>query len=146
LGDLNTINHIIKTCKNELGVNVALDDFGTGYSSLTHLRNLPANTIKIDRSFVRDMLDDPGDYAIIDGVIGLANSFSREVIAEGVESTEHGLMLLVMGCYKAQGYGIARPMPIDELSFWLSNYTPNKEWLAAGNKERTQKKTDIKCP
>jgi EAL domain-containing protein (putative c-di-GMP-specific phosphodiesterase class I) len=92
------------------------------------------------------MLDDPGDYAIIDGVIGLANSFSREVIAEGVESTEHGLMLLVMGCYKAQGYGIARPMPIDELSFWLSNYTPNKEWLAAGNKERTQKKTDIKCP
>ena len=139
LGDLNTINHIIKTCKNKLGVNVALDDFGTGYSSLTHLRNLSANTIKIDRSFVRDMLDDPGDYAIIDGVIGLANSFSREVIAEGVESTEHGLKLLVMGCYKAQGYGIARPMPIDELYFWLSNYTPNKEWLAAGNKERTQK-------
>ena len=85
LGDLNAISRIIKRCQDSLGVNISLDDFGTGYSSLTHLRSLSANTIKIDQTFVRDMLDDPSDYAIIDGVIGLADAFDREVIAEGVE-------------------------------------------------------------
>jgi len=131
--DLNFISNIINTCKNGLGVDLALDDFGTGYSSLTHLRNLSVNTIKIDQTFVRDMLDDPDDYAIIDGVIALANTFDRKVIAEGVETTEHGLMLLSMGCNQAQGYGIARPMPADELLPWLANYTPNQTWLTHKN-------------
>jgi len=75
---------------NTLGVKVALDDFGTGYSSLTHLRSLPVQTIKIDQTFVRYMLDDdPSHYSIIDGVIALRESFGRTVIAEGVETTEH---------------------------------------------------------
>lgn len=143
LGDLATVSTIIKTCQNTLGVNIALDDFGTGYSSLTHLRNLPANTIKIDQSFIRDMLDDPNDFAIIDGVIGLADSFNREIIAEGVETTEHGLMLLLMGCNEAQGYGISRPMPATELPNWLANYTPNQEWLAYADKEHSIKETKI---
>ena len=144
LGDLQSISTIIRTCKQVLGVNIALDDFGTGYSSLTHLRSLPANTIKIDQSFVRDMLDDPSDYAIIDGVIGLADSFNRGVIAEGVETIEHGLMLLLMGCQNAQGYVIARPMPANELTTWLSAYSPNEEWIACGNTKRTVKETKIK--
>jgi len=128
LGDLPTISHIIQTCQNKLGVHIALDDFGTGYSSLTHLRNLSANTIKIDQSFVRDMLDDPSDYAIIDGVIGLSHAFNQSVIAEGVETTEHGLMLYLMGCYAMQGYGISRPMPSEDFPNWLLNYTPNSVW------------------
>jgi len=90
LSDLQYIIDIIKTCQTKLGVRVALDDFGTGYSSLTHLRNISANMIKIDQTFVRDILDDPNDFTIIEGVIGLSDSFGREVIAEGVETTEHG--------------------------------------------------------
>lgn len=109
LGDLKTISNIIKKCQDTLGVRIALDDFGTGYSSLAHLRNLSVQTIKIDRSFVRGLLDDPNDFAIINAVISLAEAFNREVIAEGVETTSHGLMLLAMGCDEAQGYGISRP-------------------------------------
>jgi len=144
LGDLNAITGIMNTCIDILGVSVALDDFGTGYSSLTHLRNLPVQTIKIDQTFVRDMLDDPSDYAIIDGVIGLAESFDREIIAEGVETTEHGLMLLTMGCKVAQGYAIAKPMPSQEFPQWLSQYIPNQEWKSYGNKVHTEKEHAIK--
>ncbi|WP_271271669.1 bifunctional diguanylate cyclase/phosphodiesterase [Aliamphritea hakodatensis] len=128
LGDLDVISDIIRNCQNTLGVKIALDDFGTGYSSLAHLRSLSAGTIKIDQSFVRDMLVDPNDYAIIDGVLGLADSFNRDVIAEGVETTEHGLMLLSMGCNEAQGYGIARPMPASDIPGWLEEYSPNAQW------------------
>jgi len=139
LGDLNAIRSILNTCRYVLGVNIALDDFGTGYSSLTHLKNLPANTIKIDQNFVKNMLDDPDDYAIINGVLALADSFNREVIAEGVETTEHGLMLLAMGCYAAQGYGIARPMPAADIPDWLHSYMPNQQWLDSGNLVRPTK-------
>jgi len=143
LGDLNAISTIIETCQGALGVNVALDDFGTGYSSLTHLRSLPVDTIKIDQSFVRDLLDDPSDYAIIDGVIGLAKSFNRQLIAEGVETTNHGLMLLAMGCEEAQGYGIAKPMPTDAFLLWLNHYTPNLEWQQSASKYRTTKENNL---
>lgn len=137
LGDLDTIRSIIKHCQHALGVNVALDDFGTGYSSLTHLRRLPVNIIKIDQSFIRDMLEDPNDTNIIDGIIGLANSFNRSVIAEGVESTDHGLLLLNMGCSKAQGFTIAKPMPADQLPDWLKNYSPNLAWIKHASKSYT---------
>ena len=144
LGDIHAINHIIKTCQNQLGVSFSLDDFGTGYSSLTHLRSLPVTTIKIDQSFIRDMLDDPDDYTIIEGVIGLAKSFNRKVIAEGVETTAHGEMLLLMGCEQAQGYAIAKPIPATAFSQWLNNYSPNKDWLLCGNKHRSQKENSLK--
>jgi len=144
LGDLNAITTVIETCQGALGVKVALDDFGTGYSSLTHLRTLPADTIKIDQSFVRDMLDDPSDYDIIDGIIGLSDSFNRKVIAEGVETTKHGLMLLMMGCEEAQGYGISRPLPADDFPQWLEDYTPNQEWQLCGNEHRSNKENKIK--
>ncbi len=137
LGDINKINATIKLCQETLGVTTALDDFGTGYSSLTHLRNLDVNTIKIDQSFVRDMLDDPDDYAIIDGIIGLADAFNREIVAEGVETTEHGLMLLNMGCEEAQGYSIAKPMPAGDVLTWLAQYVPNQEWIDFGKHSLT---------
>jgi diguanylate cyclase (GGDEF)-like protein/PAS domain S-box-containing protein len=143
LGELQIMSSIIKTCREALGVSVALDDFGTGYSSLSHIRNLSADTIKIDQSFVRDMLDDPNDYAIIDSVIGLSDSFNRSVIAEGVENTQQGLMLLVMGCEFAQGYGIARPMPASEFLDWLQSYTPNQIWIDAGNTLRSVKESKL---
>ncbi len=129
LGDLRSIRQVLERCQSVLGVTAALDDFGTGYSSLTHLRALPAGSIKIDKSFVRDLLDDPHDYSIIDGVISLADAFRRDVIAEGVETVEQGLMLLVMGCLQAQGYIIAKPMPANEFPDWLERYQPNQDWV-----------------
>jgi len=132
-GDVKKIGANIKACQDRYGLLVALDDFGTGYSSLTHLRNLSVNTIKIDKTFVQNMLDDKADHAIVTGVIGLAAAFNREVVAEGVETTEHGTMLLKMGCERAQGYGIARPMPANAFPVWLNSYVPNHEWLACDN-------------
>jgi diguanylate cyclase (GGDEF)-like protein len=129
LNDLNAINSILKTCRNSLGVQIALDDFGTGYSSLTHLRSLPVDTVKIDQTFVRDILDDPNDYSIINGMIGLSTAFNRYSIAEGVEGTEHGLMLMYMGCQLAQGFGIARPMPGSDIVDWVHHYQPNVVWM-----------------
>ncbi len=134
LGDLNLVNKVIKTLSETLHVSTALDDFGTGYSSLTHLRYLPVDTVKIDQGFVRDMLDDPNDFSIIEGVISLSQALHRQVIAEGVESSDHGLMLLMQGCYLAQGYGIARPMPAEELPQWLSEYRCPKQWIELANK------------
>ncbi len=133
LGDLAAVSNIIKICQDALGITVALDDFGTSYSSLTHLRSLPAEIIKIDQSFVRDMLEDSGDCAIVEGVIALANSFNRKVIAEGVETVQQGEMLILMGCNTAQGYCISRPMPAHDIPAWLDQYQPNQQWIAIGN-------------
>jgi EAL domain-containing protein (putative c-di-GMP-specific phosphodiesterase class I) len=103
-------------------VRFALDDFGTGYSSLTYLKHLPAETLKIDQSFVRDMVSDPEDMAIVNGVIGLAKAFGREVIAEGVETAEQSTLLQSLGCHNMQGYGVARPMPARELPGWIQRW------------------------
>lgn len=120
LKNIQETSDILHSCRN-LGVGIALDDFGTGYSSLSYLRQLPAEWIKIDQSFVRDMLADPDDLSIVESVIGLAHSFRRKVIAEGVESHEHGAALLSLGCDFAQGYGISRPLPALALEAWLEN-------------------------
>jgi EAL domain-containing protein (putative c-di-GMP-specific phosphodiesterase class I) len=120
LGDIVQVSNIITAC-NELGVGFALDDFGTGYSSLTYLKRLPAQLLKIDRSFVRDMLEDPDDLAILEGVIRLAEAFRRNVIAEGVETEAHCQSLLALGCEWGQGYAIAKPMAADALHTWVTN-------------------------
>jgi EAL domain-containing protein (putative c-di-GMP-specific phosphodiesterase class I) len=127
LEDMAQVSEVIKTC-GDMGVVFALDDFGTGYSSLTYLKLLPAGIMKIDQSFVRDMLDDPEDLAILEGVLGLAAAFRREVIAEGVESIEHGRLLLQLGCEKAQGFVIAEPMPAEELIKWSESWRPAVIW------------------
>ena len=124
LHDMTQVSQILDSCR-KLGVSLALDDFGTGYSSLTYLKRLPANVLKIDQSFVREMLDDAENLTILEGILGLALAFSRKVIAEGVETAEHGLMLLQLGCELAQGFGIARPMPADDLPRWLAEWRPD---------------------
>lgn len=128
LDDLMAVNLIVKSFREQLGLSIALDDFGTGYSSLTHLRHLSVDTVKIDQSFVRDMLDDPDDYAIVESVIGLSLAFRRSVIAEGVESKEQGIVLLLLGCELLQGYAIAKPMPGSMLAHWVQEYRPFQEW------------------
>lgn len=127
--DVALVSETMRACRG-LGVRFALDDFGTGYSSLTYLRRLPAELIKIDQSFVRDMLDSPDDLSIITGVIGLAKAFRREVIAEGVETKAHADLLLSLGCDQAQGYGIARPMRADSFLAWTSTWQSTKTWAA----------------
>ena len=129
LEDMAQVSAAMLACQR-LGVSFALDDFGTGYSSLTYLRRLPAQTLKVDQSFVRDMLADPGDLAIVQGVIGLAHTFGRSVIAEGVETRAHGERLLALGCDLAQGYGIARPMPAADLPPWVQRWKMQREWTA----------------
>ncbi|MHB1677310.1 MAG: EAL domain-containing protein [Sulfuriferula sp.] len=127
LQDLSRISQIIEDCRG-IGVSFALDDFGTGYSSLTYLKHLRVDLLKIDQSFVRDMLSDPDDMAILDGVISLAAAFRCKVIAEGVETVEHGEILLQLGCELAQGYGIARLMPAHEFPGWSAAWRPDPAW------------------
>jgi diguanylate cyclase (GGDEF)-like protein/PAS domain S-box-containing protein len=128
--DIAYVSQVMRACQS-IGVEFALDDFGTGYSSLTYLKRLPAECIKIDQSFVRDMLTDTDDLAIVQGVIGLAKAFRRQVIAEGVETVAHGSMLLPLGCELAQGYGIARPMPAADLPAWAAQWRPDAAWSNA---------------
>jgi EAL domain-containing protein (putative c-di-GMP-specific phosphodiesterase class I) len=128
LQDLDRASSAIRACQ-AIGVTCVLDDFGTGYSSLTYLRRLPVNKLKLDQTFVMGMLDDPDDMSILEGVIGLAAAFKRPVIAEGVETLEHGLMLLLLGCELAQGHCISRPMPASKVTEWTETWVAN--WAIA---------------
>jgi diguanylate cyclase (GGDEF)-like protein/PAS domain S-box-containing protein len=138
LQDVVQTSQVLNAC-HAIGVSFALDDFGTGYSSLTYLKRLPASILKIDQSFVSDMLEDPENLNILEGILGLGSAFHRQVVAEGVETVEHGLMLLRLGCELAQGYGIARPMPARDLPAWATAWRPDPRWaevppVHAGNR------------
>jgi len=130
LTNLTQVAYLIKDCQL-LGLSVALDDFGTGYCSLSYLRQLPVQAIKIDRSFVCDMLNNEEDKTLVQAIIGLAHSFRRHVIAEGVETIEHGVALLQLGCYQFQGYGIAKPMPVSEWLAWMAAWEMPKQWRSS---------------
>ena len=127
LGDIQHVQEVISKCKN-LGVRFAIDDFGTGYSSLSYLKRLPADTLKIDQSFVRDILDDKEDFALVQAIIGLAGAFEREVLAEGVETAEQGGLLMRLGWDVAQGEWIAKAMPAEAVIAWSEKFTPDARW------------------
>ena len=129
IDDITLASFVLDQCR-KMGVKLTLDDFGTGYSSLTYLRKLPFDVLKIDQSFVRDMLRDAEDLGIVEGVIRLASAFHRGVIAEGVETLEHGAALLKLGCRLAQGYGIARPMRPELYVEWTKKWQAAAAWLA----------------
>ena len=121
LEDLDLIESVIEECRG-MGVSFSLDDFGTGYSSLVYLRRLSIDELKIDQSFVRDMLNDSNDQAIVISVIGLGNAFGIRVVAEGVETTQHAWHLMDLGCRVVQGYALGRPMPANELEKWYAEF------------------------
>ncbi|WP_187394672.1 PAS domain S-box protein [Zoogloea oleivorans] len=123
LGDIKRIASIMAAC-NALGVSFAIDDFGIGHGAVNSLRSLPVRSIKIDRSFIHNMLDDDDDLATVQSVIGLATAFHREVIAEGVETPRHRQALLKLGCHLAQGHGIARPMSAAHMQVWMQKHPP----------------------
>ena len=116
----------------DLGVHLAVDDFGTGFSSLSYLKYMPVQRLKIDQSFVRDMLANSADRAIVRSVVTLGRSLSLSVIAEGVETGELEAALLEEGCREGQGFYYARPMPEAELQQWLLQRTTGRDTPADG--------------
>lgn len=123
---------------DKLGIAVALDDFGTGFSSMTFLKQLAASTIKIDQSFVRDLLNDAEHAVIINSIRGLGQSFRREVVVEGVETEIHGALLIELGCELGQGYAISRPMPAESVEAWIAGWRVPDSWAATTALEPVQ--------
>jgi diguanylate cyclase (GGDEF)-like protein len=132
LGNLALVSATVRDAQS-LGVHCSLDDFGTGFSSLSYLKELPVHEIKIDQTFVHNMLDDPGDLALVEGVISLAQVFGRHLVAEGMETAEHGVLLLRLGCEVAQGWCIARPMPAQAVLPWVRHYRSDPLWSQWGS-------------
>jgi EAL domain-containing protein (putative c-di-GMP-specific phosphodiesterase class I) len=127
LKNINLASTIIVECNN-MGVKFALDHFGSESTMLTYLKQIPATTVKIDQRFVRNMIEKAEELAILEGITGFASAFNRQVIAEGVESVEQGLLLLKLGCQFAQGYQIARPMPAENVVPWMNKWKPCQAW------------------
>jgi EAL domain-containing protein (putative c-di-GMP-specific phosphodiesterase class I) len=111
----------------DIGVQVAIDDFGTGYSSLAYLKRFEIDKLKVDQSFVRGMLDDAADAAIVQAVIGLGHTLNLKVVAEGVENMPTAQALTALGCDELQGYGFARPMPEADLLEWAARHLTQTE-------------------
>jgi predicted signal transduction protein with EAL and GGDEF domain len=108
-----------------IGIRISIDDFGTGYSSLSYLRELPVHALKIDRSFITDLIDEPDSEAIVRSIIELARNLGLETVAEGVEDERASGRLMSLGCDYVQGFAIARPMPADAMLRWLRAYAPS---------------------
>jgi EAL domain-containing protein (putative c-di-GMP-specific phosphodiesterase class I) len=107
------------------GIRIAIDDFGTGYSSLAYLKRLPLDVLKIDQSFVQDVLTDSSDVAIVQTIIALGQSLGLEVLAEGVETEPVRDFLTREGCQAFQGYLFSRPLPVDEFETWFAGEPHN---------------------
>jgi diguanylate cyclase (GGDEF)-like protein/PAS domain S-box-containing protein len=141
LSDMSQAVLALTLCR-EYGVQIALDDFGTGYSSLSYFRKLPIDILKIDQSFVRDMLENRDDLELIESVVRLGHAFNRRVIAEGVESLEQGAMLVHLGCRFVQGYGIARPMPAEQMPGWVEQWRSNALWLSLESRPQRPERSE----
>lgn len=121
LADLAAVSAVIKSC-HALNVRFALDHFGSGYASMSYLRELACDIIKIDQAYIKNLLTNANSLGVVKGIIGLANAFEREVVANGVESIEVGNMLLSLGCRDAQGYYIAQSMSATAFVNWLLSW------------------------
>lgn len=123
---MQNINHAVNVleCLRDIGVRISIDDFGTGHSSLAQLRNIPLHELKIDRSFVGNILEEKQNEAIVRSTIDLAHNMGLEVCAEGVENEETLRYLSSIGCEQAQGYYLSKPVPSDYLIDWLQKYEP----------------------
>jgi EAL domain-containing protein (putative c-di-GMP-specific phosphodiesterase class I) len=113
MDDPDRVTEIMNSIRS-LGVRFSLDDFGTGYSSLSYLKRLPLDQVKIDQSFIRDLVDNSASSAIVESIIGLARGLDLEVIAEGVETDEQRDWLVGHGCTEFQGYLFGRPGPLGD--------------------------------
>jgi diguanylate cyclase len=117
--DIETTRKTLAELK-EVGVQIAIDDFGTGYAVLSHLKSLPVDMLKIDTGFVRDLGTNAGDLAIVRAIIGLAEAFGLQLVAEGVETPAAALTLMQHGCHRAQGFLLSRPVPGNAMEALLS--------------------------
>jgi EAL domain-containing protein (putative c-di-GMP-specific phosphodiesterase class I) len=118
--DIDTTRKTLEALK-EVGVQIAIDDFGTGYAVLSHLKSLPVDILKIDKSFVRELGTNSRDLAIVRAIIGLAEAFDLQLVAEGVETPAAALTLMRHGCHRAQGYLLSRPLPGNAMESLLSS-------------------------
>jgi predicted signal transduction protein with EAL and GGDEF domain len=118
---------VIEECRRR-GIRVGLDDFGTGSASLSHIQQLDIEHIKLDQSFVRDILSDERNMAIAAGVITTARMLAKTVIAEGVETAAQGDLLASLGCHQLQGFSISRPMPAATVPGWVAGWVPPASW------------------
>lgn len=116
--DIDYATGVLKSL-SELGIRIAIDDFGTGYSSLAYLKQLPLDTLKIDKSFVLNITSNENDAVIVRSMIDLAHNLGRKVVAEGIEQKETWDLLSILGCDDAQGYYISKPLPAKELESWF---------------------------
>lgn len=137
LTDLHRVGLLIEECAR-IGVQFSVDDFGTGYSTLLMLRHLPAQFLKIDRSFVQNLLTESNDLVLMESMIALGQAFGRRIIAEGVETELQAELLLRLGCDLAQGYCIARPMPVAELNKWFGFWKAPDRWQHARQLESSE--------
>ncbi len=128
----------------KLGVEIAIDDFGTGYSSLSYFRDLPANELKVDRSFIIGFLADEANRNIVHLIVDLAHRFGLSVVAEGVEDIDTLRALRELGCDQAQGYYIAKPTPAEDFGRWLTAY--REPALAPPGPAETATRTDARAP
>jgi EAL domain-containing protein (putative c-di-GMP-specific phosphodiesterase class I) len=120
IGDSSRTKGVLEQL-DRLGVKISVDDFGTGYSSMVNLRHLPISELKIDRSFVSEMLVGANDRVIVNSAIDLGHNLGMQVVAEGVESHEVEAQLRDLGCDLVQGFGICRPLPLEEFDAFLAS-------------------------
>ena len=105
-----------------MGINISIDDFGTGYSSFSYFKHIPASELKIDRSFVKNMLNDKVDLHIVKSIINMAHGFGLKVVAEGIEDEETYQVMISLGCDVAQGYYVSEPLSQTQFIEWLNQY------------------------
>jgi diguanylate cyclase (GGDEF)-like protein len=138
LGRRTATASYLLTKLHEAGISVALDDFGTGFASLLHLKQFPVDHIKIDQSFVRNLINDESDAAIVAAIVSLGHAMGMHTTAEGVESAEQAARLREAGCDSAQGYFYAKPLPEEKIPKTIRN------WFAAGKTEIREPKRETR--